>query len=198
LGHRKNEIERLKDSLADLPALATVEVSKQEAVRLLAPTIHGLQAKGYSLDRIAELVSERGVTIAPTTLKSYLQRVKPRRKAPAKTIRRQMATESEASSGDARANVKATPPARHGQADGLRAEGTKGRLGMAIAVAPDDETPAVQNADAEPKEATAAPSPVDPVALTSAHGATSPMTQTKRPVDTAKARVVPRGDSDDI
>jgi len=198
MGHRKNEIERLKDSLADLPELATVEVSKQEAVRLLAPTIHGLQAKGYSLDRIAELVSERGVTIAPTTLKSYLQRVKPRRKAPAKTIRRQMATESKASSDGARANVQATPTATHGQADGLRAEATKGRLGMAVAVAPEDETQAAQNAYAGPKEATAARSPVDPVVSTSAHGATLPVTQTKRPVDAAKARVVPRGDSEDI
>jgi hypothetical protein len=62
-------------------------VTKQEAVRLLESTIRGLQAKGYRLDKIAELVSARGVNITATTLKSYLHRAKPRRRAGGKSPR---------------------------------------------------------------------------------------------------------------
>jgi hypothetical protein len=70
MGYRNDDIERLNASLADLPELSIFEVTKQEAVRLLESTIRGLQAKGYRLDKIAELVSARGVKIT-TTLKNY-------------------------------------------------------------------------------------------------------------------------------
>jgi hypothetical protein len=87
IGYRKDDIQRAQASLADVPELANLQVGKQEAARLLAPTIHGLQGKGYRRDLIAALVSHRGVTITATTLKKDLQRVKPRGKAAAKMFR---------------------------------------------------------------------------------------------------------------
>jgi hypothetical protein len=81
MGYRKEDIERLNASLAELPELSNFEVTKLEAVRLLKSTIRGLQAKGYRLDKIAEVVSARGVNITATTLKNYLHRAKPRRRA---------------------------------------------------------------------------------------------------------------------
>jgi hypothetical protein len=74
MGYRKDDIERLKEALAELPEVANREVSKQQEVPLLAPTIHRLRGKGYKLDRIATRVSEHGVTITAKTLKSYLHR----------------------------------------------------------------------------------------------------------------------------
>jgi hypothetical protein len=91
MGYRKEDIERLNASLAELPELSNLEVTKQEAARLLESTIRGLQAKGYRLDKIVELVSARGVNITATTLKNYLHRAKPRRRAGGKSPRGSMA-----------------------------------------------------------------------------------------------------------
>jgi hypothetical protein len=92
MGYRKDDIERLNASLAELPELSDFEVTKQEAVRLLESTIRGLQAKNYRLDKIAELVSARGVNITATTLKNYLHRAKPRRRAGGKSPRGSIGT----------------------------------------------------------------------------------------------------------
>jgi hypothetical protein len=92
MGYRKDDIERLNASLAELPELRNFEVTKQEAVRLLESTIRGLQAKGYRLDKIAELVSARGMKITATTLKNYLHRAKPRRRAGGKSPRGSIGT----------------------------------------------------------------------------------------------------------
>jgi hypothetical protein len=76
MGNLKDDIERLNASLTELPELSNFEVSKQEAVRLRESTIRELQAEAYLLDKIAELVSARGVNITATTLKNYLHRAK--------------------------------------------------------------------------------------------------------------------------
>lgn len=59
------------------------EVSKQEAVKVLAKEIVATQKRGYTLDQISEALRGNGLDIATGTLKSYLQRAKPARKAPA-------------------------------------------------------------------------------------------------------------------
>ena len=55
---------------------AEVNVTKQEAVRLLAAEIAGLQRKGYTLEQIAESFSGDGLDLSIPTLKSYLSRAK--------------------------------------------------------------------------------------------------------------------------
>jgi hypothetical protein len=58
------------------------EHSKQEAVRVLSKEIAALQKRGYTLDQISETLRGEGLVIATPTLKSYLQRTKPAKKAP--------------------------------------------------------------------------------------------------------------------
>jgi DNA-binding transcriptional MerR regulator len=52
------------------------KVSKQEAIRILAKTIFSLQKRGYTLEKISELLSSDGLGISTATLKNYLQRAK--------------------------------------------------------------------------------------------------------------------------
>jgi hypothetical protein len=69
-------IDRLKAELATIPALdaARREVSKQEAIRRLAPEIENLRRRGYRLVDVVALLSKQGIAISPATLSSYLAR----------------------------------------------------------------------------------------------------------------------------
>lgn len=49
-------------------------ISKQQVVRLAAPEIRTMQAKGYTLVEIAELFTSRGFDITTPTLKNLLAR----------------------------------------------------------------------------------------------------------------------------
>ena len=60
------------------------DLSKQALVRLLAKEITALQRRGYTLEQISESLRGEGLSITTPTLKSYLQRAKPAKKAPAK------------------------------------------------------------------------------------------------------------------
>jgi hypothetical protein len=53
---------------------AEVNVTKQEAVRLLRPEIEGLQRKRYTMAQIAETFSGDGLELSTATLKSYMSR----------------------------------------------------------------------------------------------------------------------------
>ncbi|MDQ0655169.1 hypothetical protein [Pseudomonas cedrina] len=71
-------IENLQESLKSLPAVEVKkrEVSKPEAVQMLAAQVAELQQKGYTIEMIAEIFTNRGLEIKPQTLKSYLTRAK--------------------------------------------------------------------------------------------------------------------------
>ena len=71
-------IENLQESLKSLPAVEVKkrEVSKPEAVQMLATQVTELQEKGYTIEMIAEIFTTRGLEIKPQTLKSYLTRAK--------------------------------------------------------------------------------------------------------------------------
>lgn len=49
---------------------------------MLSKEIADLQKRGYTLDQISETLRGEGLSIATPTLKSYLQRAKPTKKAP--------------------------------------------------------------------------------------------------------------------
>src|SRR5450432_3115452 len=55
---------------------AEANVTKQEAVRLLARDIAGLQRKGYKLDHIVASFRGDGLDLSTATMKSYLSRAK--------------------------------------------------------------------------------------------------------------------------
>jgi len=78
------QLEAIAAKLRDMPPVEKKkqEHSKQEAVRILAKEITALQKRGYTLDQISETLRGEGLSIATPTLKSYLQRAKPAKKAP--------------------------------------------------------------------------------------------------------------------
>jgi hypothetical protein len=79
-------IHQLQKQLQDAPEYTASEVSMVRAIQLLAPDIRAIQARGYTMDQIAQMLTSSGIPIAATTLKSYLNRftmapvVKPLRK----------------------------------------------------------------------------------------------------------------------
>ena len=69
---RVADIERLKRTLENVPEHQAEEVTTAQAVRMLSSQIHAMQAKGYGLPAIAELLSDNGLAVTATTLKTYL------------------------------------------------------------------------------------------------------------------------------
>jgi len=55
---------------------AEANITKQAAVRILAPEIAGLRRKGYKLEQIVAGFRGDGLDLSTATMKSYLSRVK--------------------------------------------------------------------------------------------------------------------------
>jgi predicted RNA binding protein with dsRBD fold (UPF0201 family) len=80
--YTKEQVEKVKEKLKNLPPLEdTKDFSKQEAIKMLHKDILLLQKRGYSLEKIAEVLKQEGVEISTPTLKSYLQRGKAKKEA---------------------------------------------------------------------------------------------------------------------
>ncbi|MDP9148493.1 MAG: hypothetical protein M3O36_00915 [Myxococcota bacterium] len=73
---RVADIERLRRTLENVPEHRVEEVTTVQAVRMLTSEIHAMQAKGYGLRAIAELLSENSVVVTTATLKNYLSQAK--------------------------------------------------------------------------------------------------------------------------
>lgn len=78
MGYKIAQIDELQRKLDELPEVNDIEreVTKQEAIRRMADTISHLQARGYSMENIAEILTKEGLHISMQTLKSYLTRAK--------------------------------------------------------------------------------------------------------------------------
>jgi hypothetical protein len=75
--YTKEQVEKVKEKLKNLPSIEeTKDLSKQEAIKMLHKDILLLQKRGYSLEKITEVLKQEGVEISTPTLKSYLQRGK--------------------------------------------------------------------------------------------------------------------------
>ena len=70
------QVEQISAKLKELPAVENKkrQVSKQEAIKLLAKDIKAMQARGYTLEQVSELLKQLGVSLATPTLRSYLRR----------------------------------------------------------------------------------------------------------------------------
>jgi hypothetical protein len=66
---RVADIKRLRRTLENVPESRVEEVTTVQAVRMLTSEIHAMQAKGYGLRAIAELLSENSVVVTTATLK---------------------------------------------------------------------------------------------------------------------------------
>jgi hypothetical protein len=70
------DIERLRRTLENVPESRVEEVTTVQAVRMLTSEIYAMQATGYGLRAIAELLSENSVVVTAATLKNYLSQAK--------------------------------------------------------------------------------------------------------------------------
>jgi hypothetical protein len=70
------QVEQISVKMKALPAVENKKrpVSKQEAIKLLARDIKAMQARGYTLEQVSELLKQLGVSLATPTLRSYLRR----------------------------------------------------------------------------------------------------------------------------
>ncbi|NWC89953.1 hypothetical protein [Pseudomonas reactans] len=115
-------IESLQESLKSLPAVEVKkrEVSKPEAVQMLAAQVAELQEKGYTIEMIAEIFTTSGLEIKPQTLKSYLTRAKglkgPKKrgsKAPARTPAKPLDNSGKKASDEANKKQDSEKPVAH-------------------------------------------------------------------------------------
>lgn len=75
--YTKEQAEQLQKKLQALPPIQEKEeLSKQEVIKLLKKDIAALQKRGYSLDKISEVLKTEGVEMSTQTLKNYLHRGK--------------------------------------------------------------------------------------------------------------------------
>ena len=74
------DIEALRRKITELPRHQARQVSKQEAITLLATELGAARRRGYSPDELAQLMSEQGVAINAATLRGYLRRNRRSRK----------------------------------------------------------------------------------------------------------------------
>jgi hypothetical protein len=81
----REQVERIRTKLVEAPEApaASVNTTKQEAVRSLVREIQGYQQRGYTLEQVGELFRGEGVLLTTSTLKNYLARAKapPKRRA---------------------------------------------------------------------------------------------------------------------
>jgi hypothetical protein len=76
---RLDGISRAQKLLEAAPPPELEEVTKSHAVRILVPQIRDAQSKGYSLQTIAKMLSESGVSVSASLLKTLLSEASSKR-----------------------------------------------------------------------------------------------------------------------
>jgi hypothetical protein len=68
-------VQAIKQDLDALPDIDREyrEVSLQKTIQALAPSLRKLRARGYTTERMIEILKERGIHISDTTLSQYLR-----------------------------------------------------------------------------------------------------------------------------
>jgi hypothetical protein len=76
-----DHVEALRRHLAELPRNQPREITKQEAITLLAGELGAAKRRGYSPEELARLLSENGITINVATLRGYLRNRRSRKRS---------------------------------------------------------------------------------------------------------------------
>jgi hypothetical protein len=74
-----DDVEALKRELEELPRNQPRQVTKQEAVAMLATHLGSAKRRGYSPEDLAKILSARGIEINTATLRGYLRRNRKKR-----------------------------------------------------------------------------------------------------------------------
>jgi hypothetical protein len=75
---RLEAIEQVQRALEALPEYRAEEVTKTQAIRILITQIRATQSKGYSLEAIGNVLSERGIPITAAALRAYVSEARGR------------------------------------------------------------------------------------------------------------------------
>ncbi len=67
------QVEQVRTELLALPQRHATRVPCKRAIELLADVIRGLTAKGYSRKEIAQVLTDKGLPVTETVLRSYLR-----------------------------------------------------------------------------------------------------------------------------
>lgn len=70
--YTQDQIDRLAARLKDSPPVPKV-LTKSEAIKKLAPSIRAMQAHGYNLEQIADMMKADGFSISAKTLARHLR-----------------------------------------------------------------------------------------------------------------------------
>jgi hypothetical protein len=104
----KTIIEQAAVTLRDLPEKPKEELSLKEAMEQMHDYITAALTKGYSLEELAELLSDRGVDISVSSLKYYVSRIGRQKSATTKPkVRRPRASKKEASETPEQLDIQA-------------------------------------------------------------------------------------------
>ncbi len=103
---RLEGIERIKHAFDALPPHHDDEVTKTQAIRMLIPHIETIRAKGYGLPAIVSLLSEHGVAITVSSLKTVLSPSRRETEGKKKRKTRRKLQPGPTESGDARGEAR--------------------------------------------------------------------------------------------
>ena len=71
----KQQVDEMLQLLRSLPQKKREpQYTRAEVIRILARQIKAAQKRGYTIEEIAEMLKEKGLSVRPTTIKQYLQR----------------------------------------------------------------------------------------------------------------------------
>lgn len=70
---KRTAIQQSVEVLKGLPVKEREELALREAIYEMLPELEGVLARGYSLDEVAGILSQNGVSIKGATLKTYLR-----------------------------------------------------------------------------------------------------------------------------
>jgi hypothetical protein len=84
----KSSIEQATAFLNELPEKPKQALSLREAVEMMRGLVTDALSKGYSFEEVAEMLTEKGITITPSSLKYYLTRGLKTKATPAKKGRK--------------------------------------------------------------------------------------------------------------
>ena len=86
MGYTTEQLESIEVKMYELPKIERrkQQHNKKEAIKVLVRAIASLRKRGYTLEHVADFFRGEDLDITERTLRNYLQRAKPGKKAPAK------------------------------------------------------------------------------------------------------------------
>jgi hypothetical protein len=109
MGITIDDVEALKRELAELPRNQPRQVTKQEAIAMLAGHLGAAKRRGYSPEELANLLSAKGIAINTATLRGYLRRNRKKRGRAGKKLTQGRVTSDAAATQAPSAAATATP-----------------------------------------------------------------------------------------